>query len=288
MTGAELTDNPIVTETLQTGTSGLVVNEVLFSLAMIAFVILLVMEKLKPFRSFPSKVTKNSFVTNTTAFVFNNIFLTILRASSLFLVAQQFSSHGLLGEMENGPAKWVICFLFFDLAIYVWHAASHHFVFLWRFHKVHHSDKSFNVSTGFRFHVFDLLLEIVYKCVFVIIIGVDAYLVLAIEIVELFFIFFHHANIHVKFEKTLSDYIITPNLHRVHHSAQRNEHDSNYGIVLAFWDKLFGTRKEAVPETIGLDIVEADNFVQLFFLAFITEHHIKKWLHVIPRGKKNS
>ena len=119
------------------------------------------------------------------------------------------------------------------------------------------------------------------KIIYVVLFNNSAYSIL-------FFIFFHHANIHVKFEKTLSDYIITPNLHRVHHSAQRNEHDSNYGIVLAFWDKLFGTRKEAVPETIGLDIVEADNFVQLFFLAFITERHIKKWLHVIPRGKKNS
>lgn len=61
---------------------------------------------------------------------------------------------------------------------------------LWRFHKVHHSDKSFNVSTGFRFHVFDLFLEIPYKCLFVILIGVDAQLVLIIETIQLFFIFF--------------------------------------------------------------------------------------------------
>jgi sterol desaturase/sphingolipid hydroxylase (fatty acid hydroxylase superfamily) len=103
----------------------------------------------------------------------------------------------------------------------------------------------------------------------------------------LFFIFFHHSNITFKNEKWLSDFIITPYLHRTHHSIVRGEHDSNYGIVLAFWDKLFGTRKELVPENIGLDIVVAENFLQLFFLAFITERHIKKILNIIPKGRKS-
>lgn len=261
-------------------------NEILFGLAVLAFVCLVVMEKKQPFRRFTHKVGKESFVTNTTAFVFNNFILTVLRASSLFFVAQQFSSIGILSGLDNGPVKWMLSFILFDLAIYVWHVASHHYEFLWRFHKVHHSDKSFNVSTGFRFHVFDLFLEIPYKCLFVIIIGVDAYLVLAIETIELLFIFFHHANISFQREQALSNYIITPSLHRTHHSAVRREHDSNYGIVLAFWDKLFGTRKELTPEKIGLEIIEAQNFLQLFFLAFITERHIRRILEIIPKGKK--
>jgi sterol desaturase/sphingolipid hydroxylase (fatty acid hydroxylase superfamily) len=110
--------------------------------------------------------------------------------------------------------------------------------------------------------------------------------VLAIETIQLFFIFFHHANISFENEKPLSQFIITPSLHRTHHSTLRSEHDSNYGIVLAFWDKLFGTRKELIPEKIGLDIVVAENFTQLFFLAFITERSIKKILHIIPKGRK--
>jgi sterol desaturase/sphingolipid hydroxylase (fatty acid hydroxylase superfamily) len=245
-----------------------------------------VIEKIKPYREFAAKVYKESIVTNTTAFLVNNVILTVLRASSLFLVAQQFSSFGLLGGLENGPLKWLLAFAFFDLAIYIWHVASHKYEWLWRFHKVHHSDKSFNVSTGFRFHVFDLLLEIIYKCVFVVVIGVDAYLVLSIEIIELFFIFFHHANIAVKNEKLLSRFIITPSLHRTHHSTLRQEHDSNYGIVLSLWDNIFGTRKELVPEHIGLDLIEAENFVQLFSLAFITERKIRQLLSIIPKGKK--
>lgn len=271
---------------LQAHEAGWFFNEVLFGLAMMAFIALMVMERIKPYRQFTNKLGKESFVTNTTAFIFNNIILTILKASSLFFVAQRFSTFGLLSSMENGPIKWLITFILFDFAIYLWHVASHKHEFLWRFHKVHHSDKCFNVSTGFRFHVFDLLLEILYKCLFVIIIGVEAYLVLTIEIVELFFIFFHHANLSFKHEDKLSQVIITPALHRPHHSALRSEHDSNYGIVLAVWDKLFGTRKEVVPEKIGLDIIEAENFLQLFFLAFITERHIRKLLQIIPKGKK--
>jgi sterol desaturase/sphingolipid hydroxylase (fatty acid hydroxylase superfamily) len=264
----------------------LLFNEVLFGLAIIAFIVLLTMEKIRPYRHFPQKINKESFVTNTTAFLVNNLILTVLRASSLFLVAQQFASHGLLGGLEDGPVKWLLAFLFFDLAIYAWHVASHKNEFLWRFHKIHHSDKSFNVSTGFRFHVFDLLLEIVYKSIFVVVIGVNAYLVLSIEIVELFFIFFHHANLRVPNEEAISQFIITPGLHRTHHSTLRKEHDSNYGIVLAFWDRIFGTRLELVPENIGLDLIEAENFIQLFSLAFITEIKIRQLFGWIPKGKK--
>lgn len=264
----------------------LLFNEALFGLAILAFLLLLVMEKVKPYRDFPQKINKESFVTNTTAFFVNNLILTVLRASSLFLVAQQFAAYGLLGGLENGPVKWVLAFVFFDLAIYLWHVASHKNEFLWRFHKIHHSDKSFNVSTGFRFHVFDLLLEIVYKSIFVVVIGVNAYLVLSIEIIELFFIFFHHANLRVPNEEAISQVIITPSLHRAHHSTLRKEHDSNYGIVLSIWDRMFGTRKELVPENIGLDLIEAENFIQLFSLAFITELKVRQLLGWIPKGKK--
>lgn len=268
------------------GNSGLLFNQVLFGLAILAFFFLLALEKKNPYLEFPPRVYKESFITNTSAFVINNVILTVLRASSLFFVAQQFSSYGLLGSLDNGFFKGILAFAFFDLAIYVWHRASHKYEWLWRFHKIHHCDKSFNVSTGFRFHVFDLLLEIVYKCVFVIVIGVDAYLVLSIEIIELFFIFFHHANIQVPHEDKISQVIITPFLHRAHHSTLRSEHDSNYGIVLSIWDKVFNTRKEVVPEHLGLDLVEAGNFVQLFSLAFITEYNFMRLLSWIPKGKK--
>lgn len=268
--------------------NGILFNEVVLLLAIAAFLLLLVLEALKPYRSFNREIVKNSLVTNTTTFFFNNVILTTLRASSLFFVAQQFSSHGLLGGLDNGPVKWLLSFLLFDLAIYAWHVASHKFEFLWRFHKIHHSDRCFNVTTGLRFHVLDLFLEILYKCVLVIVLGIDAYVILAIELVELFFIFFHHSNLTFEKESTISRLFITPALHRTHHSTLRSEHDSNYGIVISAWDRLFGTRKEVVPEKIGLDLIEADNFIQLFFLAFITEKHIRKIFQILPKGKRET
>lgn len=261
-------------------------NEFLLLLAIVAFGLLLIMEAVKPYQAVNKRIKQASVVTNSTAFIFNNIILTALRASSLFFVAQQFSNFGLLNGMDNGPLKWLLTFLLFDLMLYCWHAATHHYEFLWRFHKIHHSDKTVNVTTGFRFHVFDLFIEIIVKCLFVIVVGVEAYLVLAIELIEMLFIFFHHSNVVFKHEDDIAKVFITPSLHRTHHSAVRSEHDSNYGIVLSIWDRIFGTRKDLIPKKLGLDIIEADNFLQLFFLAFVTERHIKKILQILPKGKQ--
>lgn len=249
---------------MQTDTTGITASQVLFGVAILAFMALVVMEKLKPYRRFTDDIHKASFVNNTTTFLFNNIILTALRATSLYFVAQQFSYLGLLRAMDNHPFKWVITFLLYDFAIYAWHVANHKYEFLWRFHKVHHSDKSFNASTGFRFHVCDLFLEILYKCLFVIIIGVDAYLVLVMESIQLFFIFFHHSNISFAQEKSLSEFIITPYLHRTHHSTLRSEHDSNYGIVLAFGTSCLTPAKRSSPNKSGWISLKLKTFYNFF------------------------
>lgn len=258
----------------------------LLGVALILFFTLLLLEALRPYRRFSAGVAKSSFVTNTSAFAFNNVVLSLLSASSLVVTAEHYGQHGLLAGMENGFIKALLSFALFDLAVYVWHAASHRYEPLWRFHKIHHSDKSLNVSTGFRFHVFDLTLELIYKCALVVALGVEAYTVLVCEVVRMLFVLFHHTNIAFKGEHWLSYFLITPTLHRLHHSTKRSEHDSNYGIVLAVWDLIFRTRKEGVPEKIGLDLIEAENFVQLFCLAFITERRVARLLRMIPRGRR--
>ncbi len=262
------------------------VTTILTMVLIAAFFIFVAVEVIKPYRRFGSELAKTSFATNTTAFLFNNIILTVFSASSLFLVAQQYARIGLLGGIEPGFIKGLISFLFYDLAVYAWHAANHRFEFLWRFHKIHHSDKSFNVTTGFRFHVVDMFIELLFKAFVVVLIGIDAYTILVCELVKTFFVMFHHSNISFKGEKLLSQVIIVPWLHRLHHSTLRSEHDSNYGITLAIWDRLFDTRQEAVPKNIGLELAEADNFIQLFFLAFITERQIAKILQFFPKGRR--
>lgn len=262
------------------------VSNVFVTLAFLSLFGLLYAEKKRPYRRFERLTTRDSVLTNLTAFFFNNVLLTLLRATSLFFVAEQVAGHGLLSGMEEGPLRWLLTFLLYDLSLYGWHWLNHHNDFFWRFHKIHHSDTSYNVTTGFRFHFLDLLIEIPFKCLFVILIGVDAHIVLAMEAIQLLFILFHHANIEIPNEEKISQFVITPSLHRPHHSALREEHDSNYGIVFAFWDRLFGTRLEAVPERIGLEVILAQNFLQLLCLAVLTEDHFRSVKRMIPGARK--
>jgi sterol desaturase/sphingolipid hydroxylase (fatty acid hydroxylase superfamily) len=248
-----------------------------------ALLALLLAERLRPFRKFLTGELKRSAWTNASAFVFNNLVMNLLSVSSLLVVAEKFSGYGLLANLRNGPIKWAICFVLLDFAVYGWHFLGHKSESLWRFHKIHHTDKTLHVTTGLRFHVFDQLIETIVKCGCTAIFGVEAHVVLVCELVRMLFVLFHHANISIPGEKWLSYVIITPSLHRAHHSTLRSEHDSNYGIVLSIWDTLFGTRKELIPAQIGLPVVEAENFVQLFSLAFLTEQHFASLLHLLPR-----
>ncbi|HET6377308.1 MAG TPA: sterol desaturase family protein [Methylocella sp.] len=257
-----------------------------FAVAAALFLLLLLIERWRPHTRHPSSRLKKSFSTNTMAFTFNSIVMNLLSVSSLLVVAENYSHHGLLSGMSDGLLKWIISFICFDFAVYAWHYFGHKSQFLWRLHKVHHSDKSFHVTTGLRFHVFDQLLEVIFKCICTIVIGVPAKIVFLCEIVRMLFVLFHHANATFPGEKWLSYIFITPSLHRVHHSALRAEHDSNYGIVLAVWDLIFRTRKELVPEKIGLELIEAEDFFQLFALAFLTERRLARVLHLLPRRRK--
>lgn len=251
------------------------------------FSALLVLEKKRPYMKLTRERLKHSFSTNTSAFLINNVLMNLFSVSSLLVVAANYSHYGLLGGMADGPWKWIVTFVLFDFAVYAWHYLGHRSEALWLFHKIHHSDKSFHVTTGLRFHVFDQFLEVVVKCVCAVAIGADAKIVVICEILRMFFVLFHHANIVIPGERWLSYFIITPSLHRAHHSTLRSEHDSNYGIVLAVWDIIFRTRKELVPQSIGLEMIEAENFLQLFSLAFLTERRLARVLHLLPRKALN-
>jgi sterol desaturase/sphingolipid hydroxylase (fatty acid hydroxylase superfamily) len=258
-------------------------QSVLLATALGSFLVLLALEKKQPHIKLAVSDLRRSFFTNTSAFFFNNMAMNMLSIASLLVFASKYSRHGLLSSLPDAPLKWVICFVLFDFSVYIWHYLGHKSCHLWRFHKIHHSDKHLHVSTGLRFHVIDQLIEVVFKCICTVIIGVEAHVVIVCEIVRMFFVFFHHANISFAGERWLSYIVITPSLHRVHHSTLRSEHDSNYGIVLSIWDVLFRTRKALSPKHIGLELITAENFIQLFSLAFVTEGRFAKVLHLLPR-----
>ncbi|PKM10227.1 MAG: fatty acid hydroxylase [Gammaproteobacteria bacterium HGW-Gammaproteobacteria-10] len=222
-----------------------------FALLMV-FVVLTAIERHKPDRKWPQHRQKQSRRTNIGFLMLNSSLLSLLSASSLYLVAEQNAYQGLLGRLSNPWLKACVSFLLLDLIFYLWHKASHSFDGLWLFHRVHHNDPYLNVSTAFRIHLVELLVATGLKAAYIIALGVEPALVFAYEALMMTFVMFHHTNISFAGEKWLGKLFIVPYLHRVHHSTLRVEHDSNYGAVLSVWDRLFGTLIEIDPVSIGI------------------------------------
>jgi sterol desaturase/sphingolipid hydroxylase (fatty acid hydroxylase superfamily) len=133
-----------------------------------------------------------------------------------------------------------------DLVSYFWHRANHRFPLLWRFHQVHHSDPTFTASTGVRFHPGELLLSLPVRLSAVALVGASAAAVVFFEIVFTVANLLEHGDIDLPlpFERLVGRVFITPALHRRHHTKVGPHRDTNFGTILAFWDRLFGTRAD--------------------------------------------
>jgi len=155
--------------------------------------------------------------------------------------------------------KIVVALLVLDLAIWAQHLASHKIPLFWRLHQVHHADRDIDVTTAVRFHPVEIGLSMLWKIVVVVVLGASPFAVFLFEVILNACAMFNHANIALPlgFDRVLRLFIVTPDMHRVHHSMLRGEHDSNYGFNLSLWDRLFRTYT-AQPEgghqgmTIGL------------------------------------
>jgi sterol desaturase/sphingolipid hydroxylase (fatty acid hydroxylase superfamily) len=151
---------------------------------------------------------------------------------------------GLLHWLDWSPwLEFVIALILLDLALYAQHVASHKIPLLWRLHRVHHADVEFDVTTGVRFHPFEIGLSMIYKVAVVIALGADPLAVLVFEIVLNGASLFNHSNLAIpeKLDRVLRLFIVTPDMHRVHHSVIHRETDSNYGFSLSIWDRIFRT-----------------------------------------------
>lgn len=137
----------------------------------------------------------------------------------------------------------LIAFIVLDLAIYAQHVAFHVVPALWRVHRMHHADLEIDVSTGLRFHPVEILLSMAFKLALVALIGAPAVAVLLFEVVLNAMAMFNHANVRLPLglDRIARLLLVTPDMHRVHHSIERQETDSNYGFNLSIWDRLFGT-----------------------------------------------
>ena len=145
-----------------------------------------------------------------------------------------------------GVSGWmavVATVLIFDLAIWFQHFVTHKVPILWRFHRVHHADRDFDVTTAVRFHPVEIALSMLLKVGLVYLIGPPVLGILLFEIILNGTAMFNHANMRLPLwlDALLRQVIVTPDMHRVHHSDRRSEHDSNYGFALSIWDRIFGT-----------------------------------------------
>ena len=165
-------------------------------------------------------------------------------AGGAFFAATYASEHhwGLLNLTELPNYLTIILSLvLLDIAIYVQHRVSHKWSWLWRLHKVHHTDLDFDVTTGIRFHPAEIVLSMCYKVIFILIIGASPIAVIAFEIILSSCSLFNHSNIKLPLavDKIVRLFLVTPDMHRVHHSVIPSETDSNYGFSISVWDHVF-------------------------------------------------
>jgi sterol desaturase/sphingolipid hydroxylase (fatty acid hydroxylase superfamily) len=137
----------------------------------------------------------------------------------------------------------ILAILIFDFAIWAQHLITHKVPLLWRLHRVHHADRDIDVTTAIRFHPVEIALSMFLKIGLVYIIGPSAVAIILFEIILNGTAMFNHANIKLPLgiDRVLRLILVTPDMHRVHHSVKRREHDSNYGFSLSIWDRFFGT-----------------------------------------------
>ncbi len=167
---------------------------------------------------------------------------------------------------------FVVTVLVLDLAIYLQHWATHRVPLLWRLHRVHHTDRDFDVTTAARFHPVEIVLSTAYKAAVVAALGAPALAVFVFETGFAVLTLWTHANLSLppKLERVVRWLLVTPTMHRVHHSERHVETDSNYGTFLSGWDRLFGTYTAQTREPqdtmpIGLGEWRGDETARLGF-----------------------
>ena len=194
----------------------------------------------------------------------NTILARIVFPVAAVVVAMVVTEHGwgLLPMLElPGWAVIAAAVVILDFAIYLQHVMVHAVPMLWRLHRMHHADLDFDVTTGARFHPVEILLSMAIKMVVIILIGAPAVAVLIFEIVLTATAMFNHSNVNLPLgmDRVFRLVVVTPDMHRVHHSELPHETNSNFGFNLPWWDRLFGTYRDQ-PEkghqdmTIGIDL----------------------------------
>ncbi|MCV2891123.1 sterol desaturase family protein [Ruegeria aquimaris] len=156
------------------------------------------------------------------------------------------SAHGwgLFNHLDwPASVEVVLVVLVLDFTIWAQHLITHKVPVLWRLHRVHHADTDIDVTTAIRFHPVEIALSMLLKIGLVYLLGPSALAVVLFEILLNGTALFNHSNLRLSLalDAALRKVLVTPDMHRVHHSVLREEHDSNYGFALSIWDRMMGT-----------------------------------------------
>ncbi|QEG37248.1 sterol desaturase family protein [Bythopirellula goksoeyrii] len=248
------------------------------------FAVMTLWELLAPRRSLSTSKTPR-WGSNLGLVVLNTLSLRFLVPMGLVGVTYlaQSKDWGLFHWLET--PYWLavlVSVILLDLVIYWQHVLFHLVPFLWRFHLVHHADLDIDVTTGLRFHTIEIFLSLGIKAVAIVLLGAPPVAVVAFEVLLNATSMFNHSNVQLALgiDAVLRWLVVTPDMHRVHHSWRERETNSNYGFNLPWWDRLFRTYR-AQPQdghlgmTIGLkqirDEQQAERLHWMLALPFTTD-----------------
>lgn len=209
------------------------------------FMFLAIAEYLFPRRKLAySKVQR--WLNNIAISAFNTLVVRIIfpiAGIGAALLAQEHQ-WGFFNLVQTPAWLSILIFLFvFDLAIYWQHRLFHAVPLLWRFHRMHHTDLDYDLTTGSRFHPVSILISSFIKLVLVVVMGASVAAILIAEVLLNATAMFNHSNLSLptKLDRVIRRFLVTPDMHRIHHSTDDVEHSHNFGFNFPWWDRLFGT-----------------------------------------------
>lgn len=211
--------------------------------------LLLTIELIIPYRK-PSLNKTSRDLNNLAILIINNICIRIILPSGIAGISYFAMKHN-LGFINyfhlSGTAVVITSILILDFAIYLQHLVFHYIPWLWKFHKVHHADLNFDVTTAVRFHPIEIILSTCYKITLIFVFGVTPAVIILFEIILNATAMFSHSNIKLPkpLDKLLRLIIITPNVHQIHHSDIIYESNHNFGFNFIWWDYLCQTYLKA-------------------------------------------
>jgi sterol desaturase/sphingolipid hydroxylase (fatty acid hydroxylase superfamily) len=270
------------------------------------FAVMTVWEIMAPRRALTISKTLR-WANNLGLVFFNSMILRLLFPAAAVGIAAFAQTHG-WGLLNYYPLPFVLAVVLtvvaMDFIIYLQHVMVHAVPLLWRLHRVHHADLDYDVTTGARFHTLEIILSMLIKFATIIVIGAPVVAVIIFEVVLNALAMFNHGNVGLpkSLDSFLRWFIVTPDMHRIHHSVEDDETNSNFGFNLTWWDRLFGTYREQprggqLSFTIGIhkfkDIKQTNWITGMMLLPFkgkVREYAIntRNWATQESENDKNS